>query len=389
MVRINTFDFDAALPIRFVDDLYEIYLKEKSSVLEILLQNGRDMKPCTNTKYEWLESQLAPLAWTVNAQTIVGSPKAITLVSNAGVTAGMILRFETANGAPVTNLQVIVTAVNINGTDITADLYGATTDNQLNATDVAKLVSNPQPENKKVFNENNDRQPDLEYNYTQIFDDVFGLSSTALESLMYGNTNDITTHLGVSLFKIHSQMAEQMIFGRRVQRAVWVNGSFGGLIQFIDVAAGNVKDMANAPIDQVSINDVLELINADGGECDTLVVWPFQARAISAFNVAWNNPMVSIMDRIAGSYVMKFVGDLPIWPNGMSLNIVVDSKMPKDKIILTNLSRLSLVNFQNRALWLYDATVNGQDGVTAVIRGEYTLVCKDAKYSHGIIKNVG
>lgn len=108
---------------------------------------------------------------------------------------GSIIRFETSAGVPITNLQCKITAVAENGTDATGTVYGSTTDSQLVDTNVAKLVSKPQSENNKSFTEDNDRQPDLEYNYTQIFQDVFGLSGTALETLMYGNTNDITTHL--------------------------------------------------------------------------------------------------------------------------------------------------------------------------------------------------
>jgi hypothetical protein len=310
--KTRTFDFDANLPVRFVDDLYEVYLKEKSSILELLLQNGRDMKACTNTKYEWLESQLAPQSWTVNEQEATGATKSLVFVANAGMKVGMILRFVTSAGLPVTNLQCKVTAVDVDGLNATATLYGATTDFQLEVGMIAKLVSAPVEENKKTFTENNDRQPDLEYNYTQIFDDTFGLSGTAMETLMYGNTNDITTHLGVSLFKIQSQMAEQMIYGIRVARTSSENGTFGGLISFIDVTNGNVKDMSSALISATAINDVLEYINADGGEANTVICSPYQARKISAFNTAGNNPMISIMDRVAGSYVMKFIGDMPI-----------------------------------------------------------------------------
>jgi hypothetical protein len=240
-------------------------------------------------------------------------------------------------------------------------LYGSTTDFQLEVGMVAKLVSNPQGENNKVFTEDNNRQPEIEYNFTQIFQDTFGLSGTALETLMYGNTNDITTHLGVSLYKIQQQMSEQMIFGRRVQRGSSEAGTFGGLISFIDVSDGNVKDAGAGAISQVMINDQLEAINADGGEANTIVCSPYQARKISAFNTSGNNPMVGLLDRIAGSYVMKFVGDLPIGPNGMSMNIVVDSKMPKDKVLLVNLDKLSLNAMNNRNLGLFDATAPGQD----------------------------
>lgn len=388
MSKVRTFDFDSNLPIRFVDDLYEIYLKEKSSILEVLLQNGVGMKACTNTKYEWLQSQLTPQSWTINATIGTWATKTLVFDSTAGLAVGSIIRFETSAGVPITNLQCKITAVAENGTDATGTVYGSTTDNQLVDTNVAKLVSKPQSENNKSFTEDNDRQPDLEYNYTQIFQDVFGLSGTALETLMYGNTNDITTHLGVSLYKIQQQMSEQMIFGRRIARSSSENGTFGGLISFVDVSGGNVKDASAGAISQTMINDMLEAINADGGEANTIVCSPYQARKISAFNTSGNNPMVSLMDRVAGTFVMKFIGDLPIWPNGMSLNIVVDSKFPKNQVLITNLDKLALVPMNNRQLGLYDATANGQDGVTAVIRGEYTLVCKDAKYSHAIIKNL-
>jgi hypothetical protein len=56
--------------------------------------------------------------------------------------------------------------------------------------------------------------------------------------------------------------------------------------------------------------------------------------------------------------------------------------------LLVNLDKLSLNAMNNRNLGLFDATAPGQDWVTAVIRWEYTLVVKDAKYSHAIIKNL-
>jgi len=83
MAKTKTFDFDSNLPIRFVDDLYEIYLKEKSSVLEILLKNGVGMKACTNTKYEWLQSQLKPQSRTINATIGTGATKTLVFNSTA------------------------------------------------------------------------------------------------------------------------------------------------------------------------------------------------------------------------------------------------------------------------------------------------------------------
>lgn len=389
MAKTATIDFDSQLPVRFVDDIYTIYLREKSSILETLLQNGASMNECTNTKYEWTESQLSPLSWTVNGTVNTGFPKTIALVSTTGMIAGDIIRFEDSAGLPKGNMQLKITSVD-SGTQITVNTatYGSTTDIALAATNVAKLVSRPAGENKKSFTEQNDWQPSLEYNYTQIFDDVFGLSGTALATAMYGNTNDVVTQLSVSLYKVQQQMAEAMIHGRRVQRTSTENGTFGGFISFLDVAGGNVKDASSAVITQQMINDSLESVYQDGGDVQTIVCGTYQARKISAFNTTGNNPIVGLLDRMAGSFVMKYVGDLPVGPNGMNLAVVVDPKMPKDKIILTDLNRLALVPMKGRSLALFDATQKGQDGITAVIRGEYTLVVKDAKYSHAIIKNL-
>jgi hypothetical protein len=61
---------------RQVYDLFSTFLKEQSSALEIFLRNGQNYTAGTNNKYEWLESQLTPMSWSVNTYTTPspGSP---------------------------------------------------------------------------------------------------------------------------------------------------------------------------------------------------------------------------------------------------------------------------------------------------------------------------
>jgi len=56
-------------------------------------------------------------------------------------------------------------------------------------------MSKPIEENEKSFAGENDWEPDTEYNYFQIFRTTVELSDTALNSLMYGNPNDVSAQM--------------------------------------------------------------------------------------------------------------------------------------------------------------------------------------------------
>jgi len=384
--------FDFSLLKEQISELYEVFLKKESSVLGILLQNGRGFAPATNTKYEWLESQLTPSSWTVNGAVNSGTldpstPASITFDSTAGMNVGDIIRFEVGTtGAPVGNLQIRVTEVT-SGTAAKAVIYGGTTDATIPDNAVAQFISSPKPENEKSFTGENEFEPSKEYNFTQIFRRTVELSDTALNSLMYGDTNTLEMQLQEAFYKMRAQMAEQVIFGRRVQRASGVNGTFGGIEQFINAVSGNVKDASGASISSGLLNDVIQLVKEDGGMVDTIMCNINQARKISAFNTSGNNPIITRDETTTGSYVMKFVSDIPV-AGGLVNQIIVDERVPKDRVYLLSLGRLALVPYANRGLNIVDATANGQDGQTAVLRGEYTMVCKDSKYSHGVLTNL-
>jgi hypothetical protein len=135
------------------------------------------------------------------------------------------------------------------------------------------------------------------------------------------------------------------------------------------------------------MNNLAEEIKKDGGSFNAVICNYNQARKISAFNVNSNSPMIARSEITTGSYVMNFVSDIPV-AGGLVSTIIVDEKMPNNMVILADTSRIALVPMENRALKMVDGTINGQDGETAILRGEYTFVVKDAKYSHGILKNL-
>ena len=62
--------------------------------------------------------------------------------------------------------------------------------------------------------------------------------------------------------------------------------------------------------------------------------------------------------------------------------------MPNNTVELIDINRIALVPYANRWLKLVPGTQPWQDGQTAILRWEYTMVVKDGKYSHGTIKNL-
>lgn len=388
--KINSFDF--TLQKRQVVEAFELYLKEKSSALSIFMANGRWQVAGTNNKYEWLESQLTPLAWVVNGTITAWTlsttvPAAIKFDSTSWIAVDDVVRFVADwTWTRVGNLQVRVTEVT-SWTAIKWVIYGDTTDITIPDNAVAKFITNLVDENRKSFVGQNNWEPNTEYNYFQIFDQTIELSDTALNSLMYGNPSQIISQMKQAMYKIEQKMAEQMIYGRRVGRSGTAKGSFAGLDFYLNQAGWNIKDASAGALTPAMLNEVILEIRKDGWDVNTIMCNYEQARKISAFNVSGNNPMISRAETTAGSYVMQFVSDIPVaW--GLVSSIVVDEKMPNNEIYLLNLAKVSLIPYANRELRLVDWTLPGQDGKTQILRWEYTCKVEDAKYSAWVIKNL-
>lgn len=374
---------------RQVYDLFTTFLKEQSSALEIFLRNGQNYSAGTNNKYEWLESQLTPMSWTVNTYTYPspGSPFWLTFTTTAGMRPNMILRFvRTGTNDDVGDMQVKVQEIISSDTAICI-LYGDTMPYPLDPSMTARLMSEAVQENEKNIIGVDEWQPVNEYNHFQIFRNAVELSDTALNSAIYGNVNTLSEQLKGAFYKIRQQMSEQSLRWRRVARTQGENGTFWGMFQYVDVSWGNVIDAGWNQLDPTIINNLVQLIVEDGGVANTLVCNINQARKISWFNVAGNNPVIAQDSTQAGSYVLRFISDIPV-AGGIVSNILLDEKMPNNTVELIDINRIALVPYANRWLKLVPGTQPWQDGQTAILRWEYTMVVKDGKYSHGTIKNL-
>lgn len=392
MTKINSFDF--SLQKRQVLEAFQLYLQEKSSALGIFLRNGLREQAGTNNKYEWLESQLTPKAWTVNG-AVVGwtldttTPATITFVSTAGMRVDDTIRFvDWTTKSPVGNIVIRIVAIT-NSTQATAVIHGWA-DITIPDWAEAKYIANLVEENKSVFEAGNDWEPVAEYNYFQIFDETVSLSDTAINSLMYGNPSQIVSQMRQAMYKMEQKMSEAMIYGFRVARTGSTGAgkwSLGGLRFFFNQAEWNVKDASSGALTPTLINDVIEEVKKDWWDVNTIMCNYNQARKISAFNTSGNNPLIQRNETSAWSYVMRFISDIPVawW---LVNSIIVDEKMPNNELYLLDMNKVALVPFANRSLKMVDWTSNGQDGKTMILRWEYTLKVDSAKYSAWTIKNL-
>lgn len=351
---------------------------------------GLDGNPlvATNTKHEWMQDNMAPKSWTVNATRNVAGAT-LVLTSTTGVKEGMVLAFESALGATKT-VQLVVTAVT-NATDLAVAVYGGSTDVQLVATDKAKLIARPKGESTDPEKDDG-YEPTMEYNYTQIFDRTAQVSKTSQEVTKYGIANALDYQVAKQIKELAYDMGNQIIFGRRVQRTgntATTRGSFGGILYFMEAASGNKVDAANADISPSIINDGFELGMSNGAmNMRVLVCAPNQARKVSGFNTTGNNPIITRSEKVAGSYVAQFQSDIPVGDNGMVSTILVDENFPKDKLLLLDNTLCGVVPMQNRQFSDEDATLPGGDYWRRRILGEYTFEFKNASNGHVLFENV-
>ena len=358
--------------VRDLSDVLNTVIQQEPTLISLVRTGGQ---PATNTKHEWLEDVLAPERDALAAAVADGNTTSLTVQDGTKFVEDMVIAFEGYDEL------CYVTAVS--GNTLTVDRgYGSSPSGAMsNGTEVI-IVSRPRPEGTDPGDDKG-RQPDTEYNFTEIFDSTAKVSGTAQAVKQYGIANALDYQVQNHARIIARRMNNALIYGRRVQRTGSVNGSMGGILQFVGASGGNVVDAAGQDLTSTILNNTIEQVVRDGGRPNILIANTNQARKISGFNAA--NLQVQRADQTAGNVVYRFVNDLPM---GIITQIVVDMNFPRNKVGILDTSRISLVPLAGRALQDSDATPNGADYFARRILGEYTAEIKNAKQAHGLITNL-
>lgn len=384
----NSYDFNNG--IRDVSEIFDILIANSPSFLKLLGSVGTSyemsgVQTVTANKYEWVNETLSPYSSAISALGTDGDGTVFTLASNAGFEVGSIVRFESATGASKTELAQ-VSAVNANGTGITITRdYGSTTGVTLVVGDVMILNSTPRQEDSSVGAAIL-QQGVIDFNYTEIIDEVANLSATAMAIKTYDKASALAFQVQSAMVRWARKLESAAIYGVRVARTSSVQGTMGGILSYLRAAGGNI-DATGGNISITLINNVIEDIYQKGGQLSQPVILcaPNQARRLSALNTSGSNPIVykDNTDRSIGNYTTTFVGDLPVNGGAVMAQIFSAQNMIKDQIAVLDMSKINL-RFM-RGLVLKDATTPGNDGEKKRLIAEPTLEVMNGTSCHGLI----
>ena len=344
----------------------------------------------TNHKHEWIEAKIGPTT-TVITQDITDSDTDLPVESSEGFETGALLRFE---GSDLTSRDEVAKITSVSGNTLTLQRgYGGTTPVALYANDVCLLNSKPIKAKSDVTLKGA-YGDDVAYNYTEIIDDSYSLSRSQINSKAYGYANgdaQLLEQRTRMLESINYQLAGAVIYGRKEQRDVSNEdtGSMGGILQMIE--NGNVVN-AQGAMSQDLLNGVIRDIFGKGGMRSSvaLLCSEHQQAKFSNMNsiTATNSPVQTRQDDTRlGGYISTFQSSLFANNGSVQGQIIVDPTFPKDKLAILDMSKIELRCLQ--PMHTEDARLNKSSNYEAErVLGEFTLECKNADVSHGLITNL-
>ena len=371
----TSLDFNNAL--RSLDNELATLISLQPNLISLLASTGQSgmtvlnsRTPVTQNKHEWPELQMTAEQGSVSgAHTNIVTT--LALVDATGFLADMVLAFEG------TDEVVKVTAVAGNNLTVVRG-YGGSTAAALTDATLVRVISRPRAEGSDP-DPNANSTPSVNFNYTEIFDDTFKVTGTAVNTALAGVPDLVNLNLQQSMLKVTRRINTAAIFGRRVARSLTEKGTMGGILQLVT----NRVNAAGEALTATILNDAVETIFKNGGAPSAIVCNTNQARKITAFHAS--QMFVLRADNTVGSSVNQFQSDLPM---GSIQNIVVDPNFPKTKIGLLDMSKIYLDPYSGRSLREFDATLPGADAISRRLLGEYTLELLNGSAAHAIIDNL-
>lgn len=369
----------SAIHIPDVNEVFKTVIAKRPVVTSLISVRGQ----AKNHKHEWLEYKKSPTSWVVDGASAPASP-ALVLDSTVGVEVGDILKFTKTTGGSISVKARVVTVTD--ATTLVIARLG--TDDTITDDSIVDLISRAKNENSTESKGTNVK-PVRKYNYTQIFRRDLGLSRTVLQTALYGlkteaEVNDkveelVNFQVVNQLQDISYELNQSVLEGYKELRVDGgVAGTFGGMLPFLEENTRSQYDAGAVAVSQTILNNAIEqaVVNgANGADLTVMLCHPRQARKISAFNSAGNNPVIVRGEVTAGSYVAQYQSDLGGTNGGALTIVVVDRNFAEDKIAIFNPDNLSIVPMQN--FFVQETTDNKTDGRTWKLLGEVTLEFKN------------
>ena len=359
---------DTTPQVRAIGDIIHLIDPVDSPLISILGLNGARDKfrlSVNGTKIEWLEDAHDPVSGTLNqGTTVTTSTLTFTFTDASEVQPGHVLLIDSE--------YVVVDTVTLSTNVVTVKsrAYGGT--NATHATGATwNIVGMARDEGDDA-----DYGPLVDisapYNYTAIFQKAIKISGTAQAIDQYGISDEFMYQSNKAVPHL-TRLIERAIFhGIRAVGSATTPRSFGGLPTFI---TGNSSSLTTS-ITKASIDSLAELIMADGGMPDLLVM--NQAGANNLRSVLDSSSFVRVPqeNNQFGMYPIEYV-----YSQFGRLRLVVDRWCPATKAYMLDSGKVGLYTL--RPFAAKQLAVTG-DSVKGEVVGEFSLaVANDS--AHGYI----
>lgn len=377
--------------IRDVSPEFQLMIENSPSFLKLLggLNQSLDVVTgspiVTNPKYEWVNESLSAYKTAITGfGSSDGDGVDFRVTSTAGFVVGSLFRMESAAGASRTEIVQVAAVVSATQLTVVRD-YGSSTGVTAATGEYIILISTPKQEGSDAGS-GILQQGTLDYNYTEIFDEIAELSNTNKATLSYDKSTGMSKQVMAAMVRLARKIENAVIHGVRVARSGdAVPGSMGGFLQFVKGSGGNI-DTTGSAISQTIINNIFQAIYDDGGQSDkyAIICSPNQARRLTALNTSGSNPLVFKDNQVGqtlGNFVTSFIGDLPV-NGGLYAQVFVAQGMLKDQIAVLDMNRIKLQVM--RGLEMKNATLNGSDYDKQRLITELTVEVNNATKAHGI-----
>lgn len=376
---------------RTVDESIILVNQASTPLLRVISPTLNNLpEVCEETKYEWLEDELELTESECGATA--GDPP-----TGALTTTSTTFQVSTADGeyflaghiCQIDDELVLVTTAGTAADVITvARGYGYTTAATHAAGSTITIVGRLHNEGGAATTDTYG-VPTMPYNFTQIWQQEFEMTSTEMAILRYGNVNRLEYLEGKAVKTLMKLMERNFIHGTRVQRSTTAaiaatSGSAGGLMDTTAayIHAANRNNLSSAALTRKDVLDLLQeqfaLVGVEYMPTHVAVnAWV--KRKINSFFEPYIR--TERTETTGGSRIESFLTDYG------EIDIVLDHNVPPSRMFFLHAPFCAIGPLKGeefRTVALAQTTAGAQKWQ---VWGEYTQMIKNAK-CHGEIYGI-
>ena len=379
----------AALDQKVINAVFEIARKDRTGVLATIAMDA-PLRPYEGYKGSWIDAYSGADQVKVNGAIAAG---VTTLVTDAS----SVLRVGTIMTVGSTGEVIYVSAVASTTSCTIERSVGGVAAAVIPNDEVLIIDSIARPENSTGVNDGI-WQPETTENFFQTVDTQIDMSRRAMATMQFGNTNDLNFQLEERIKQLAIKLDRMIINGQRFTTGAGESlvSATGGFRFYNDLAGAAVSglksDAGGAALTLNIINNLNQVITAQGGTTNTVAVGLDKARDISAIISAnYSSQRLADWTQDEGS-VFQLPSDMPIV--GSVNQIVIDTNLRPTEVMMYDSSKITVApmaaaNGSDGGNWqTKDATAVGQDGQSARILGDFMIKVRQSKSHMGLISNL-